>query len=207
MKLFARLYDFFERLSQHELAVHILCVNSLIESIFWPIPSDVMLIPMCVCQRQKAFRLAFLTVFFSVLGAVVGYYLGYFLYDPYVARVIAFFHYQESMQTVRDWLAIEYGVLMIFVGAFTPIPYKVIAVASGLVAAESIMETGSAGMLGIVPFILISIVGRGLRFYLEAIIIYIGGEKMQKTIRTYIDGIGWTCVALIVVFIVYKVLF
>ncbi|NLK84540.1 MAG: DedA family protein [Aeromonadales bacterium] len=166
-----------------------------------------MLIPMCVCQRQKAFRLAFLTVFFSVLGAVVGYYLGYFLYDPYVARVIAFFHYQESLQTVRDWLAIEYGMLMIFVGAFTPIPYKVIAVATGLVAAESIMETGSAGMLGIVPFILISIVGRGLRFYLEAIIIYIGGEKMQKTIRTYIDGIGWTCVALIVSFIVYKVLF
>ncbi len=190
MKLFTYLYDLFERLSSHKLAVYIMSINSFIESIFWPIPADVMLIPMCIYHRKRAFYYALLTVIASVLGAIVGYYLGYYLYDPYVKDAIAFFHYEKSMETVRNWLANEYGMLMIFVGAFTPIPYKVIAVTTGVVACESILNTG-----------------RGLRFFLEAILIYLGGEKMQHAIKRYIDGIGWACVLLIVLFIVYKVLF
>ena len=207
MKLFTYLYDLFERLSSHKLAVYIMSINSFIESIFWPIPADVMLIPMCIYHRKRAFYYALLTVLASVLGAIVGYYLGYYLYDPYVKDAIAFFHYEKSMETVRNWLANEYGMLMIFVGAFTPIPYKVIAVTTGVVACESILKTGHAGMLAIIPFVLISFVGRGLRFFLEAILIYLGGEKMQHAIKRYIDGIGWACVLLIVLFIVYKVLF
>ncbi|MGN0901785.1 MAG: YqaA family protein [Succinivibrio sp.] len=181
-------------------------LNAFVESIFWPIPADVMLVPMCLCHRNRSFYYAFLTVMFSVLGAVVGYYLGYFVYDPYIKDFIAFMHYENAVATVRQWLSHEYGIMMIFVGAFTPIPYKVIAVTTGLVAAESILNTGSVGYLGIIPFVLTSIVGRGLRFFLEAIVIYKGGEKMEKTVRRYIDVAGWICVGIIALYIAYKIL-
>ena len=72
MKLFTYLYDLFERLSSHKLAVYIMSINSFIESIFWPIPADVMLIPMCIYHRKRAFYYALLTVIASALGAIVG---------------------------------------------------------------------------------------------------------------------------------------
>ena len=71
------------------------------------------------------------------------------------------------MATVRNWFIMEYGILMIFIGAFTPIPYKVIAVTTGVVAAESLANTGCTGMLTIINFVFVSLVGRGLRFFLE----------------------------------------
>ena len=108
------------------------------------------------------------------------------------------------MATVREWFTLKYGILMVFVGAFTPVPYKVIAVTTGLVAAESYLATGSVGMLTILNFVLVSFVGRGLRFFLEAGIIMYGGERMERVIRRYIDIIGWACVALIAIYIVYK---
>ena len=192
MRIFTYLYALFEGLSRHKLAVYIMCINSFAESVFWPIPPDVMLIPMCLYHRRRAYYYAFLTVLFSVLGAIVGYSLGYYVYDPYI-------------EVVRSWLTQEYGILMIFVGAFTPIPYKVIAVGTGLVAAESVMNTGASGMLNIFNFVLVSLVGRGLRFFIEAILISLGGDKMEKTVKHYIDVIGWACVALIAIFILYKV--
>lgn len=163
-----------------------------------------MLAPMCLARPNRALYYALVTVVTSVLGAVCGYYLGYFIYDPYIADLIAWLNYQDAMVTVRNWFIMEYGVLMIFIGAFTPIPYKVIAVTAGVVAAESVAHTGSAGMLNIFMFVAVSFVGRGLRFFLEAGIIKYGGAKMEHAIRKYIDYIGWACVLLLVVYIVYK---
>lgn len=204
MKIFTKIYEYCYKLSQHRLAVFFMCLNSFCESIFWPIPADVMLLPMCVSQRRRALYFATLTVLTSVLGAVVGYYLGYYLYDPYVAKAIAFFHYEHHMEVVRSWLVGEFGILMVFVGAFTPVPYKVIAVTTGLAAAESVMATGTAGSLSVLIFMLVSLVGRGMRFYLEAAVIYLGGARMEKVISKYIDAIGWAIVALFVIFVVYK---
>ena len=206
MGIFSYLYELCIKLAKHKKAPLFLCINSFIESIFWPIPPDVMLAPMALAKPQKAFQYAFLAVITSVLGAVVGYYLGYFIYDPYIADLIAFLNYEDAMNTVRNWLIMEYGILMIFIGAFTPVPYKVIAVTSGVVAAESVASTGSAGMLTIINFLLVSIVGRGLRFFLEAGIIMLGGERMEKALRRYIDIIGWLCVALVVLYIAYEML-
>ena len=78
-----------------------------------------MLIPMCIYQRKKSHYYALLTVIFSVLGAIVGYNLGYFLYDPYIADIVKVLHYEGHVETVRSWLTQEYGILMVFVGAFT----------------------------------------------------------------------------------------
>lgn len=204
MGIFSYFYELCIKLAKHRNAPWFLCINSFIESIFWPIPPDVMLAPMALARPQRAFQYAFLTVLCSVLGAICGYYLGYFIYDPYIADLIAFFNYTDAMQTVRSWLTQEYGILMIFIGAFTPIPYKVIAITTGLVAAESALNTGSSGMINIVNFVLISIVGRGLRFYLVAGIIKFGGEKMERALRKYIDVVGWACVILVAVYIIYK---
>lgn len=136
--------------------------------------------PYVFISQKTCLLLCFLTVLFSVLGAIVGYSLGYYVYDPYIADFISFMHYDQALEVVRSWLTQEYGILMIFVGAFTPIPYKVIAVGTGLVAAESVMNTGASGMLNIFNFVLVSLVGRGLRFFIEAILISLGGDKMER---------------------------
>lgn len=159
---------------------------------------------MCLARPQRSMFYATVTVITSVLGAFCGYYLGYFIYDPYIADFIKWLHYEDAMQTVRDWLTLKYGILMVFVGAFTPVPYKVIAVTTGVVAAESMLNTGSVGMLNIVNFLVVSLVGRGMRFFLVAGIIMLGGERMEHALRRYIDRIGWGCVLLIVLYIVYK---
>ncbi|SPT68848.1 SNARE associated Golgi protein [Anaerobiospirillum thomasii] len=204
MNIFSYLYEVCIKLAKHPKAVWFLSINTFIESIFWPIPPDVMLAPMCLAKPNRAFSLATVTVVSSVLGAVCGYYLGYFIYDPYIADIIQWLNYQDSMDTVRNWFTKEYGILMIFVGAFTPIPYKVIAVTSGVVAAESVASTSSAGMLTILNFVLVSFVGRGARFFLVAGIIKFGGERMEHALRRYIDIIGWICVVLITVYIIYE---
>ena len=204
MKIFSYLYEVCIQLAKHPRAPWFLCINSFIESVFWPIPPDVMLAPMCLAKPQRAWHYAALTTGTSVLGAICGYYLGYFIYDPYIADFIAWLNYTEAMQTVRHWYVMEYGILMIFVGAFTPVPYKVIAITSGVVAAESMASTGSAGMITILNFVLVSLVGRGMRFFLEAGIMKWGGERMEKALRRYVDRIGWACIILIAVYIVYK---
>lgn len=206
IQIFSYIYEVCIKLAKHPKAPWFLCINSFIESIFWPIPPDVMLAPMCLARPKRALIYALLTVVTSVLGAIVGYYLGYFIYDPYIADLIAWANYGEAMAKVRDWFTMEYGVLMIFIGAFTPVPYKVIAITTGVVAAESVANTGSAGMLTILMFVLVSFVGRGLRFFLEAGIIMYGGEKMEHAIRKYIDYIGWACVILIALYIAYKMM-
>ena len=204
MNIFSTLYEICIKLAKHPKAPWFLCINSFIESIFWPIPPDVMLAPMCLARPKRSLYYALLTVITSVLGAVCGYYLGYFIYDPYIADFINWLGYNDAMATVREWFTLKYGILMVFVGAFTPVPYKVIAVTTGLVAAESYLATGSVGMLTILNFVLVSFVGRGLRFFLEAGIIMYGGERMERVIRRYIDIIGWACVDLIAIYIVYK---
>ena len=206
MNIFSYLYEVCIRLSKHPRAPLFLCINSFIESIFWPIPPDVMLAPMCLARPKRSLYYALITVISSILGAACGYYLGYFIYDPYIADLIEWVGYHDAMVTVREWFTMEYGVLMIFIGAFTPVPYKVIAVTSGVVAAESVMNTRSVGMLTILNFLAVSFVGRGLRFFLEAGIIMWGGERMEKALRRYIDLIGWACVALVAIYIIYKLL-
>ncbi len=206
MSIFSYIYEVCIKLAKHPKAPWFLCINSFIESIFWPIPPDVMLAPMCLAKPKKSYYYALITVVSSVAGAFFGYYLGYFIYDPYIADLINMFHYNDAMATVRGWFTNEFGILMVFIGAFTPIPYKIIAITTGVVAAESVAQTGSSGMLTIFNFLLVSFIGRGARFFLEAGVIAWGGEKMEKAIRKYIDRLGWACVILIGIYAAYKIL-
>lgn len=191
MKIFTSLYDACLRWAKHKYATFYLATLTFAESVFFPIPPDVMLAPMVLSRPKKAWNLAAITSISSVIGGIVGYLLGAFLYDPVVHPFIEMMNYQDKFATIVDYFS-QYGVWIVFLAGFTPIPYKLFTVSAGMLA------------MAFWPFVLASAIGRGMRFYLVAGILYFGGEKMEHKIRQYVDIIGWAVVALIVVFIGYK---
>lgn len=185
MKLFQPLYDYCLQLAKHPQAVKLLSLITFIEAIFFPIPPDVMLAPMALARPKRAWFLAALTTVTSILGGIVGYLLGMFLFDSLIQPFIEMMHYQEKFYTVVTWFQ-TYGVWVVFIAGFTPIPYKIFTVGAG-----------SIGM-ALVPFLLASLVGRGARFFLVAGLMRWGGEPMQTKLREYIDILGWTVIILAV---------
>lgn len=191
MKVFTNLYDACLRWAKHKYATTYLALLTFSESVFFPIPPDVMLAPMVLSQREKAWRLATITTISSVIGGIVGYLLGAFLYEPVVQPFIEMMHYEHKFETIVDYFE-QYGVWIVFLAGFTPIPYKLFTVSAGMLA------------MAFWPFVIASSIGRGMRFFLVAGILYFGGDKMEHKLRQYVDAIGWGVVALIIVFIGYK---
>ncbi len=167
MKIFSTLYDKVMTWSEHRHAERYLSGMSFIESIFWPIPVDVMLAPMALSRPNKALHFAMLATVFSVLGAALGYGLGQFFYDPLVVPLVESVGYQHKMEVAFDWFE-RWGVLVIFVASFTPIPYKVFTITAGVLN------------MAFLPFLLVSLVGRGLRFYLVAGLMMWGGLEWKR---------------------------
>jgi len=186
MKIFQKAYDATLRWASHKHAVLILCVVSFTESVFFLIPPDVMLAPMALARPQRAWYLAGITTTTSVLGGIAGYMLGYWLYEPVVLPFIEAMHYQDKMELIQGWFR-EYGIWIVFVAGFSPIPYKVFTVSAGLM------------QMAFIPFVLASAVGRGGRFFLVAALMRIGGEKYRDKLRDIVDTLGWAVVGLIVI--------
>ena len=184
MKLFAPLYDRTIALSKHPRATCYLSTLSFTESIFFPVPTDVMLVPMCLANRDKALWLAFITTIFSVLGGIVGYMLGYLAFEM-VEPLIRDLGYWERFEKAQNWFH-EWGIWVVLLAGFSPIPYKVFTIASGVVG------------LAIIPFILMSLIGRGARFFLVAWLISWGGPKFEPMLRKYIEIVGWAFVLLVI---------
>lgn len=205
MKIFQKIYDWCIRLSKHRLATFFLCINSFIESIFWPIPPDAMLIPMCLARPHKALWFAAYTTLSSVIGASIGFLVGYYLWDICIQDLFYRLNWMNNVDTIKQWFD-KFGIMFVAIGAFTPIPYKVIAITTGMMAATSQVALSSFdSQLSLSSFLLVSLLGRGARFYIEAVVIKIGGEPMADKIRKYIDIIGWICVLLIAVaLVIYK---
>ena len=186
MKLFSLMYDRALVYSKHQKAPFYLSVLSFIESSFFPFPPpDVMLAPMCLAQRKKAWYFAFLTTITSVLGGLFGYLIGVFAFEL-VEPILKSVGYWEKFETIQLWF-LEWGIGVVFIAGFSPIPYKLITISSGVVG------------MALIPFILASLIGRASRFYLVAGLIYLGGEKMEQNLRKHIDTIGWLVVVLMVV--------
>ena len=197
-------YDYCLKLSKHRYAKFFMCVNSFIESIFWPLPVEAILIPMCLAQPKKSLGFAFYATIFSVLGAWVGYLLGYYLWDV-LQPIFVKLGYLHHVETIKEWFE-SFGILFVALGAFTPIPYKVIAITTGVIAASHGIDMwGFSSQISIYTFLIVSLFGRGARFYLEGGLIKIFCEKMRDNIGKYIDWIGWGCIALAVIgIVVYK---
>lgn len=189
--MFKKLYDKCLVWAKHKYASFYLAFLTFAESIFFPIPPDVMLAPMVLANREKAWRLAMITSIASVLGGIIGYLLGVYLYEPVVLPFIEMMGYQSKLETIVSYFN-EYGIWIVFLAGFTPIPYKLFTVSAGMLS------------MAFLPFLIASAIGRSMRFYLVAGILYFGGEKMESKIRKYIDVIGWSAMILILVFIGYK---
>ncbi len=178
--------------SKHKYAPFYLYLTAFVESVFWPIPVDIMLAPMALAKRHLAWRYALGATLFSVLGGAVGYYIGHALYEPLVLPFVEFMGYQDKMQTAQAWFA-EWGIMVIFIASFTPIPFKVFTITAGIMA------------MVFLPFMLTALVGRGMRFFLVAALMVLGGEKMEAKLKQYIDILGWiTILAAVVLYFFLK---
>jgi len=176
-------------LARHRFAERYLYGITFAESSFFPIPTDIMLGPMCLSQPAKALKFAWWTTFFSVLGGILGYAIGFFLFDliePFLHSLGVWSKYQQVGSLFN-----EYGIWIIFIAGFTPIPYKFFTIGAG------------AMVLNLPIFIISSFVGRGLRFFLVAWLLSTYGAKYEDKIIKYIEIIGWVLVAIFVVLLLY----
>jgi membrane protein YqaA with SNARE-associated domain len=192
MKIFGPLYDRVMRWSSHPHAERYLGALSFAESSFFPIPPDVMLAPMCMAAPSRAWRYAFVTTLFSVLGGLAGYLIGYLAYEA-IEPWLRESHYYDAYLAARAWFD-QYGVWVVFVAGFSPIPYKIFTIAAGV------------AVLNLPGFFIASLVGRGARFFLVAGVVRYAGPKVEAALLRYIERIGWIVVLLTVLGIGYLTL-
>jgi len=165
-----RLYGWMMRMAAHPRAPYALCGVAFVESSIFPIPPDVMLIPMILADRSKAWTLATLCLAASVLGGLAGYAVGYYLFAFIGQPVLAFYGLTEKYEQTRVLLA-DWGPWILIAKGWTPFPYKVLTIGAGVFK------------MRLVPFVIASIVARAMRFYLIAALLYWFGEP----IRTFIE--------------------
>jgi membrane protein YqaA with SNARE-associated domain len=188
LKLFGSLYDRVLAWSAHPRAPVALAGLSFAESSFFPIPPDVMLMPMAMARPRCWWQFATLATLFSALGGLFGYAIGWIAIDwlmPYLTR----WGYGSTFAHARIWFN-EWGFWAIIVAGFSPIPYKAFTI--------------TAGALSMNPFLFFvaSLAGRGGRFYLVAGLIAWAGSKIAPKLRQYIEWLGWLTVLLLVLAIV-----
>ena len=185
MKLFSKLYERVMQWAKHPHANRYLAGLSFAESSFFPIPPDVMLAPMSLAKPDKAWRYALLTTLASVVGGVFGYLIGMFAFDmiePWLHKLGYWQRYTDTVIWFETW-----GIWIVFLAGFSPIPYKIFTITSGVMA------------MAFLPFVLASAIGRGARFYLVAGLMVWGGERMENVLRQYIDRLGWIVILVVIV--------
>ena len=187
MNLFSNIYKKVIEYSRHKYAERYLGVLSFAESSFFPIPPDVMLIPMSLAQPSKWVRFATLTTIASVLGGIAGYFLGVWAID-WLQPIIDGWGYSEKFSQIKD-LFDRWGIWAILAAGFSPIPYKLFTISAGLLS------------MAFLPFVIASAIGRGLRFFLVSGLVAKIGPKMEPLIIKYIEWLGWLVVLLLVLII------
>ncbi len=171
--------------AQHRHAPYYLGAVSFIESSFFPIPPDVMLAPMCLAKPERAMWYATLTTLTSVVGALFGYVIGMFFFH-WAGPLLIKFGYGPAYQHVQLWFS-HWGGWVLFVAGFSPIPFKLFTIAGG------------ALHMALLPFVMGSACGRGMRFFLVALLMRYGGKHIDRALRRFIDLIGWVIVVLLIV--------
>ena len=174
MNFLKKTYNWTLEKAQHKNAKWYLSLISFAESSFFPIPPDILLIPMALASKARAVFYAFMCTLFSVLGGILGYAIGYFFYNSVGIYIVDFYHLENSFNIFESYYK-EFGILIVLGAGITPFPYKFITIASGVFG------------LNIFLFIIVSIFGRGLRFYLIAILLYFFGEKIKLIIDKYFN--------------------
>lgn len=189
------LYDWVFFLAKSKNANTALFGISFAESSFFPIPPDILLIPMVLAKRHKWIFLASLCTLASVLGAFLGYYIGAALYDTIGQPILAFYGKEDAFDKVAAWYN-KWGGWGVLFAAITPFPYKVLTIFSG--------ATG----LNLVTFIVVSIIGRSFRFFLVSWLLYKFGDPMREFIEKRLGLMFTIAMALLIGgFVAVKFLF
>jgi membrane protein YqaA with SNARE-associated domain len=189
VRIFSSLYDRALEWAAHPHAHGYLAGLSFAESSFFPVPPDVMLAPMVLARPDRGWHLAALTTVTSVLGGLFGYFIGAVLFAQIGQPLIEFYHAGDEFRLVEQWFE-RFGVWVVFLAGFSPIPYKLFTITSGVLG------------MSLLPFVLASLIGRGARFFLVAGLIMWGGERFSKFLKQWIDHIGWAMVVIIAVAVV-----
>jgi membrane protein YqaA with SNARE-associated domain len=168
-----RLYDRTMELAAHRHAPWALAGVSFVESSVFPIPPDVMLIPMVLAERRKAWFYATVCTIASVLGGALGYFIGYFLFEALGEPILRLYGYEAAFEDFAKRYN-EWGAWIVFFAGVTPFPYKVITIASGVT------------QLNFLVFMIASIAARGLRFFVVAALLYWFGPPIKDFIERYL---------------------
>ena len=159
-----------------------------IEAIIFPIPQEVFMVPMMLSERTKVFRIVFFSIFGSIIGGLTAYYLGLLFFDSLVLPIINFYNYSESFLYFKNQIN-EYGFIYVFIGGFTPLPFKIITLSSG------------ALNIPILNFLLAAILSRSVRFYMIGFLTYKYGNNVINIIDRKLNLI--TFIILVIVFLIY----
>ncbi len=174
MKFFNSLLNWVWRMAESEGAMKVLFLVSLAESFFFPIPPDLLLIPMALAQQKKAFRIAAVCLSASVIGGVIGYLIGAFFMDTIGMSIVRFYGLTDQYVVVQGWYE-QYNAWVVAVAGLTPIPYKLCTLTAG------------AFHVNFQVFLIASILSRGLRFFVLAGLIYLFGHKIRYFLEKRLD--------------------
>ena len=183
--MFRALYDWTLRMAGHRHAIRYMGVVSFAESSFFPIPPDVMVVPMVLARREQAYWIATVCTVTSVLGGIFGYAIGHFLYESVGLWLVNLYHIEEKMQGLKA-LYDQYGAWVILVKGLTPIPFKLVTIASGVFSFNFPL------------FVLLAAITRGFRFFLIAWLLKRYGEPVQAFIEKRLTLVSWLFLAVLV---------
>ena len=165
--MFKSLYKKCLDLAAHKSSKYYLAIVSFVESSFFPIPPDVMVIPMVISKKNDFIKIFLITTIFSVLGGMLGYLIGAFFFE-FGAHIMSFYGYEEKLSKIKENLVNSNGFYawlgILFLAGFTPLPYKVFTIGSGLIGFNFFI------------FVLISLISRGLRFFIVSYLSYKFGD-------------------------------
>lgn len=180
-----KIYDAVFHLSKDNGAMYWLFAVAFIESSFFPIPPDVMLIPMILAAPDKAWKIAGVATVGSVIGAYFGYAIGFYFFQLIAEPLLGFYGYLDKFNSFKN-LYNQYGAWIVFSAGITPFPYKIITIASGVVHTNLLV------------FTVASIIARGMRFFLVAWLLKKYGEAMREFIE---KNLGWLSVVFLLLLI------
>ena len=196
--MFQTLYKKCLNLAAHKSSNFYLGLVSFIESSFFPIPPDVMIIPMVIAKKKEFIKIFLIASIFSVLGGILGYLIGYLFFDL-AMYVIEFYNYEDKVENLKSSMSKGSGFLawlsILFLAGFTPLPYKVFTIASGLIG------------FNILIFIVISLISRGLRFFIVSYLSYKFGDLFTRFMEKHgskwftILGISIVAIGVVIYFI------
>ena len=169
-----KLYDWTLSWAETKFALPALCFLSFIESSFFPIPPDPLLSALCFGKPKKGLIFATACTIASVLGGVLGYYIGYAFYEVIGQPIVEFYHKEDVFVSLQDTFK-NHGFLAILVAAISPIPYKVFTIAAGV------------AQLDLMTLIVASVIGRGARFFFQAVLIFFFGDSIKKYLEKYLE--------------------